>query len=430
MTMHARLGAAAVLRQVAASTVTHLSWHSFLTGAALPKRVGVLLTLALFVASCGGDDGLSSTMTSTTTSTTSTTVPVEPTQAPHDIVPLILFTRTQLGDDLQTFTIGVDGSQPTELTAVRDCCGVWSPDGTIIVVPDNLASSRLIPATVNPDGTRYAVHSIGPPTLNLAPGGWSPDGNRIVFEGWDDTDPSRTGLYVSEGSSLAEAAPVQITQALVHDIGLEWSPDGTRLLLIQVTRCPEGDCNGGDLYVVDSDGSDLTRLNPEGTFVACCGPASWSPDGTQVTFGAPGLDAAGAPDFTRSAVYVAEVDGSRVEAITEPGAFTETARWSPTGDWIVFNKKSGPIGVKGSDLYLVHPDGSGLSAITTAGSAGLSDQVGALWSPDGTRLLFTVVPGGPVKRGDLWIVDLDGTDLTRLTDTPAQYFGYSWQPGN
>ena len=140
------------------------------------------------------------------------------------------------------------------------------------------------------------------------------------------------------------------------------------------------------------------------------------------------MDASGAPDFTRSAVYVAEADGSHVEAITESGAFTEAARWSPDGDWIVFNKKSGPIGVKGSDLYLVHPDGSGLTAITTEGAAGGSDQGGAAWSPDGTRLLFTVVPGGPVKRGDLWTVNVDGTDLTRLTYAPAQYFGYSWQP--
>jgi Tol biopolymer transport system component len=349
-------------------------------------------------------------------------------ETPGARVPLILFTRTLTWDDLQTFTIGIDGSQETELTDLRDCCGSWSPDGTIIMAPDKLASSRLLPATVNTDGTSYAVHTIGPPTLNLAPAGWSPDGNKIAFEGWDDTDPSRTGIYVSEGFTLTEAEPVQITQALVHDIPLEWSPDGTRLLLIQVARCPEGDCDGGDLYVVDSDGSDLIRLNPEGTFVACCGPASWSPDGTQVTFGAPSLHAAGAADFTKSAVYVAEADGSRVEAITEPGAFTEAARWSPNDDWIVFSKKSGPIGVKGSDLYLIHPDGSGLSAITTAGAAGTSDQFGAVWSPDGTRLLFSSVPGGPVKRGDLWIVDLDGTGLTQLTDRPAQYLGYSWQP--
>jgi Tol biopolymer transport system component len=344
--------------------------------------------------------------------------------------PLILFTRTLTGEDLRTFTIGIDGSQEFELADVHDCCGYWSPDGATILVPDKLASSRLLPATLNVDGTGYTVHNIGPQTLNLAAAGWSPDGKRIMFEGWDDSDLSRTGLYVSEGFSLAEATPVQITQAPVHDVPLQWSPDGTRLLLIRDTLCPGGDCGGGDLYVVNSDGSDLVRLNPEGTLVTCCDPASWSPDGTQVAFGALRRDETGVGEQTRSAVYVAESDGSRVDAITEPGAFTEGARWSPHGAWIVFNKKSGPVGVKGSDLYLVHPDGNELHAITTAGAAGTSDQFGAIWSPDETRLLFSVVPGGPVKLGDLWIVDLDGTGLTQLTHTPSQYWRYSWQPGN
>ena len=113
-----------------------------------------------------------------------------------------------------------------------------------------------------------------------------------------------------------------------------------------------------------------------------------------------------------------------------PGAFTGAAEWSPDGEWIVFNKKSGPIGVKGSDLYLVHPDGSELKAITTAGADGKSDQDGAVWSPDGTHLLFTSIPGGPDEGQDLWTVDVDGTGLTQLTDTPAEYFGYSWQPRN
>jgi len=349
-------------------------------------------------------------------------------EASHGKVPLILFTRSLAGDHAPTFTIGIDGSQETELTDVHDCCGSWSPDGTIIVVPDGTAASRVLPATVNPDGTGYAVHRIGPPTLNLGPGGWSPDGTRTVFEAWDETDPSRTGIYVSEGFSLADAVPVQITHAKRHDVGLGWSPDGTRLLLIQVTRCPDGDCDGGDLYAVDSDGSDLIRLSPKGTFVSCCGPASWSPDGTQVAFAGLSLDAAGLRDELRSAVYVAKADGSDVQAITEPGAFTESAGWSPDGDWIVFNKKSGPVGVKGSDLYLVHPDGSGLHAITTGGTAGKSDQFGAVWSPDGRRLLFDSVPGGPVKRGDLWIVGIDGAGLLQLTDARAPVFGYSWQP--
>jgi Tol biopolymer transport system component len=358
----------------------------------------------------------------------SPTVATRAPEASGGKVPLILFTRSRAKNEDVTFTIGIDGSQETELTDVQDCCGTWSPDGTIIVVPDGPAESRVLPATVNPDGTSYVVHRIGPPTLNLAPGGWSPDGTKTMFEAWDDTDPSRTGIYVSEGFSLADAVPVQITHAKRHDVGLGWSPEGARLLLIQVARCPDSDCDGGDLYVVDSDGSDLIRLSPKGTFVSCCGPASWSPDGTHVAFAGLSLDATGLRDELKSAVYVATADGSDVAAITEPGAFTETAAWSPDGEWIVFNKKSGPVGVKGSDLYLVHPDGSGLHPITTGGAAGKSDQFAAAWSPDGRRLLFDSVPGGPVKRGDLWMVNVDGTGLIQLTDARAPVAGYSWQP--
>ena len=397
-------------------------------------RVAPVIAVAAMVALAACDSAITSSATSDSAVTPSATSDLGPSasaaapspEATRYVGPLILFTRSLTGDVLQTFTIGIDGSQETELTDARDCCGSWSPDGTMIIAPDKLASSRLLPATLRPDGTGYAVHTIGPSTLNLAPAGWSPDGTMILYEGWDDTDPSRTGIYVSEG--LTDAPPIQVTHAPVHDIALDWSPDGTRILLIQVTRCAEGDCEGGNLFVVDTDGSNLIRLNPKGTLVACCRPASWSPDGTHVAFGAQRLNAAGVADFTSSAVYVAEADGSRVKAITEPGAFTEGAEWSPDGDWIVFNKKSGTVGVKGSDLYLVHPDGSGLNAITTEGAAGKSDQFGAVWSPDGTSLLFSVVPGGPVKRGDLWTVALDGTGLTRLTEFPAQYWGYSWQP--
>jgi len=391
-----------------------------------PIAALVALAACSPVAAPSATNGAGPSMSSDTGSSPST-VRRSPEATRYD-GPLILFTRVRSEDEAPTFTIGIDGSRETELTDVHDCCGIWSPDGTIIVVPDGTAASRVLPATLNPDGTSYVVHRMGPPTLNLGFGGWSPDGTKTVFEAWDDSDARQTGIYVSQGSSLADAVPVQITHAKRHDIGLGWSPDGTRLLLIQVTQCPDGDCDGGDLYVVNADGSGMTRLSPKGTFVSCCGPASWSPDGTHVAFAGLSLDAAGLRDELMSAVYVTKADGSDVEAITEPGAFTESAEWSPNGEWIVFNKKSGPVGVKGSDLYLIHPDGSGLHSITTAGAAGKSDQFGAAWSPDGRRLLFDSVPGGPVKRGDLWIVNVDGTGLTQLTNARAPVFGYSWQP--
>jgi len=405
-------------------------------GRAASRALSISVTALIALSACGPAASPSATgghgpsPSATSGPGPSPTAAAEASETRRGKVPLVLFTRNLGGSKAPTFTIGIDGSDETELTAVHDCCGTWSPDGTFIVVPDGVAESRVLPATIKPDGTGYVVHHIGPATLNLGFGGWSPAGTMTVFEAWDDTDASHTGIYVSKGFSLAKAVPVQITHAKRHDIGLGWSPDGTRLLLIQVSKCPDGDCDGGDLYVVNADGSRQTRLNPEGTFVSCCSPATWSPDGSQVAFGAQNLDSAGVRDFLRSAVYVARSDGSQVKAITGLSAFTEGAQWSPDGHWIAFNKKSGTVGVVGSDVYLIRPDGSGLKAITTGGSARESDNVGALWSPDGSRLLFDSVPGGAVKRGDLWIVNADGTGLTQLTDARAPVYGYSWQPGN
>ena len=41
------------------------------------------------------------------------------------------------------------------------------------------------------------------------------------------------------------------------------------------------------------------------------------------------------------------------------------------------------------------------------------------WSPDGGTIAFTAQEER--RRGDVWLVDADGTDLRRLTDTPRRW---------
>ena len=54
---------------------------------------------------------------------------------------------------------------------------------------------RLLPLVVPADGSGEYWLPLADPTLQLGIGDWSPDGTRLVFDAWDDTDASRKGIY-------------------------------------------------------------------------------------------------------------------------------------------------------------------------------------------------------------------------------------------
>jgi len=143
------------------------------------------------------------------------------------------------------------------------------------------------------------------------------------------------------------------------------------------------------------------------------GIAGWSPSGSQISFAA---FSPSASDPGRSAVFVAAGDGTNPKQITDWGTYTTSARWSPAGDWIVFDKVNNAVGAH--TFYLVHPDGSGIKTIPS-----LAEVCCAVWSPDGVRLLF---PKGPDRATDLWTVKTDGSQLTQLTHAPADLPDIAW----
>ena len=98
-------------------------------------------------------------------------------------------------------------------------------------------------------------------------------------------------------------------------------------------------------------------------------------------------------------------------------------RWSPDGEWIAFDMaESEPVP---RDLFVVHPDGTGLTQITSNEDNKMS--FAPAWSPDSQTLLF-------IRREytegstDLWTVNVDGTGMSQVTHQPAEYTGYRWLP--
>ncbi len=332
---------------------------------------------------------------------------------------MIVFGRHIPGTDTDhIFTVGPGATGERQLIrqAVPEgsCCQSLSPDGSQVWIPV-ITSDRITPATVRRDGTGYRMLPLHNPTLSLRPGAWSPDGARIAFEGWDDRRPGRNGVYSADAGG--GYGPVRVTSSpgRSHDIPLAYSPNGSRILIV---RQPPGDGPTG-LYVVPSNGGNPLRLTKRWMTVRCCffgSPASWSPDGRRVAFA--GFDSRSV-DSNRSAVFVVDRDGTGLRRITAWGDDTDGGLWSPDGRWIAFDRADV---VFFHNLFLVHPDGTGLKPITT--TPGGYGSCCAVWSPGGSGLLFQ--RGAADDRVNPWIVTPDRTGLARITRVPGRLDSYSW----
>src|SRR4051794_21184033 len=111
-------------------------------------------------------------------------------------------------------------------------------------------------------------------------------------------------------------------------------------------------------------------------------------------------------------VWVVNPDGLNAHMLSGTDASRDPAI-SPDGGRIAY--------AQSRDLQVTGIDGSGTRSVT---SGGHNDQFPA-WSPDGKRLVFL-----RVDVGDLFIVNVDGTGLTPLTNDGTTFVEYEpdWSP--
>ena len=103
--------------------------------------------------------------------------------------------------------------------------------------------------------------------------------------------------------------------------------------------------------------------------------------------------------------------------------------WSPDGRTIAFTDRISPTA---QTLFLMNADGGDRHRfpLKAGGRNDLSNYLPA-WSPDGKRLAFTRSVAAPRTssgwRVDVYIVDVDGTHLRRLTTSGSAYSA-TWSP--
>ncbi|KAJ5337465.1 hypothetical protein MYU51_019691 [Penicillium brevicompactum] len=125
-----------------------------------------------------------------------------------------------------------------------------------------------------------------------------------------------------------------------------------------------------------------------------------------------------------SQLWISNADGTNATTLmgNQTAAFDYHPTWSPDGKWVVFTSERRGAGQ--SDLYRVHPDGSGLERIVATDSA---EDAGTM-SPDGNTLAYVSTYGNYTMN--VWVKDLKTGISRNLTDTPGNRADNTWPTGH
>jgi len=192
----------------------------------------------------------------------------------------------------------------------------------------------------------------------------------------------------------------RLTENTVWDIYPAWSPDGSTVAFLSFR---EADV---DIYRMSADGSNQQLLFDSGTHDA---DIHWQDDLIAFTSG--------------SRIWLMASDGSDARPLTDPPRAGEWGnavlpfgdydpRISPDGSRVLFSRLLGDESEHGNyDLFVIGVDGTGLTRLTETGyTQGVAD-----WSHDGQRLIYILAAINGVGYYDLYTMNADGTGSRNAT---------------
>ncbi|HSJ15536.1 MAG TPA: LpqB family beta-propeller domain-containing protein [Longimicrobiales bacterium] len=207
-------------------------------------------------------------------------------------------------------------------------------------------------------------------------------------------------VYVRDGVIFRRIGHGSLDVRLALGEQPAWSSDGQRIAFVryqQGTFVP-------DIYLMEDDGSNVTRLTTSTDYLAAPHSPSWSPDGQRLAVATGGY-------YDEGDVYVLTVSdpgGSPVRIAAMAG---EPA-WSPDGTRISY------VSLGRYDLWVMNPDGSGKVKLVNNSPAG-GTYTSPAWAADGQRIAVTRCD---TQGCAIHAIDLAGLVSTRLT------YGYAYEP--
>jgi dipeptidyl aminopeptidase/acylaminoacyl peptidase len=231
---------------------------------------------------------------------------------------------------------------------------------------------------------------------------WSPDGRRLAYVMGDPDQllafAGTWNLYVANSDGSGER---QLT--VDENLGeVEWSPAGDRI----VGTFDQG--RGVELFDPELGMAGVLAEEQAGPYLSI----SLSPDGRRLLY----QSEVGNGDY--SDLFLLDLGSGQRTRLTTGGA-SYTPAWSPDGSMIAYSL---------AEEIVVTPAAGGPVRYVTR--CRLPDCIGDLrptWSPDDSQLAFVRQEDGGATF-QTYVVDVDGSNLHRLTSGPLDHESPAWRP--